>query len=50
MKIGLIGFGKAGKAVANVILLDKEFTLEWVLKNSRSMESSIAREFLGGIF
>jgi len=34
MKIGLLGFGKAGKAVANVILQHKDFSLEWVLKIS----------------
>ena len=31
-RIGLIGFGKTGKAVANVILQCKEFRLEWVLR------------------
>lgn len=30
IKIGLIGFGKTGKAVANVILQNQEFSLEWV--------------------
>ncbi|WP_419868009.1 4-hydroxy-tetrahydrodipicolinate reductase [Chryseobacterium sp. CT-SW4] len=47
MKIGLIGFGKAGKAVANVILQHKDFSLEWVLRSSRIMEKSSAGEFLG---
>lgn len=47
MKIGLIGFGKAGKAVANVILQHKDFSLEWVLRNSGVMEHSSAKEFLG---
>jgi len=27
MRVGLIGFGKTGKAVANVILQNKEFRL-----------------------
>jgi 4-hydroxy-tetrahydrodipicolinate reductase len=27
MKVGLIGFGKTGKAVASVILQNKEFSL-----------------------
>ncbi|WP_292009742.1 dihydrodipicolinate reductase C-terminal domain-containing protein [Chryseobacterium sp.] len=47
MKIGLIGFGKAGKAVANVILQHMDFSLEWVLRNSRTMEQGTANEFLG---
>ncbi|MBT2620091.1 dihydrodipicolinate reductase C-terminal domain-containing protein [Chryseobacterium sp. ISL-6] len=47
MKIGLIGFGKAGKAVANVILLNTVFSLEWVLRSSKAMEKSSAKEFLG---
>ncbi|MBK1897336.1 4-hydroxy-tetrahydrodipicolinate reductase [Chryseobacterium paridis] len=47
MKIGLIGFGKAGKAVANVVLQHKEYTLEWVVRNSKMMEHASAKEFLG---
>lgn len=47
MKIGLIGFGKAGKADANVILQYNDFCLEWVLKNSQGMEKITAKEFLG---
>ncbi|AZA92956.1 Dihydrodipicolinate reductase [Chryseobacterium nakagawai] len=47
MKIGLIGFGKAGKAVANVILQNTEFSLEWVLKNSPMPTIFSASEFLG---
>lgn len=47
MKIGLIGFGKAGKAVANVILQNPDFSLEWVLRNSSTMENLSAKEFLG---
>ena len=47
MKIGLIGFGKAGKAVANVILQNTEFSLEWVLKNSPMPSIFSAAEFLG---
>lgn len=34
MKIGLIGFGKTGKAVASVILQNKKFSLEWVMKKA----------------
>lgn len=46
MKIGLIGFGKAGKAVANVILQSPDFTLEWILRNSTNMENLSAKDFL----
>ena len=47
MKIGLIGFGKTGKAVANVILQNKEFSLEWVLRRSTILENRSVPEFLG---
>jgi len=47
MKIGLIGFGKAGKAVANVILLHSEFTLEWALRKSERQENQSVRDFIG---
>lgn len=47
MRIGLIGFGKTGKAVANVILQNREFRLEWVLRRSTILESRSVPEFLG---
>lgn len=47
MKIGLIGFGKTGKAVANVLLQNKEFCLEWVLRRSSLLENRSVPEFLG---
>ncbi|MDP4226168.1 MAG: dihydrodipicolinate reductase C-terminal domain-containing protein [Bacteroidota bacterium] len=47
MKVGLIGFGKAGKAVASVVLQNKEFSLEWVLRQSMVLESRSVSEFLG---
>lgn len=47
MKIGLIGFGKTGKAVANVILQNKQFCLEWVYRRSTILESRSVPEFLG---
>ncbi|MFL9832482.1 4-hydroxy-tetrahydrodipicolinate reductase [Chryseobacterium terrae] len=46
MRIGLIGFGKAGKAVANVILQNPEFSLEWVLRRSKNTENISVKEFL----
>lgn len=47
MKIGLIGFGKAGKAVANVILQHENFTLEWVLKHNDKLDQLSAKDILG---
>ncbi len=47
MKIGLIGFGKTGKAVASVILQNTEFALEWVLRRSHLLEHRSVPEFLG---
>lgn len=47
LKIGLIGFGKTGKAVSNVILQNQEFSLEWVLRKSTTLENRNISEFLG---
>lgn len=47
MKIGLIGFGKTGKAVANVILQNDAYSLQWVLRQSTLLESRNVPEFLG---
>ncbi|MCX7909232.1 MAG: dihydrodipicolinate reductase [Ignavibacteria bacterium] len=47
MKIGLIGFGRAGKSVASVLLRTKETSLEWVLRKSHKLEHHSAPEFLG---
>lgn len=47
MKVGLVGFGRAGKAVASVILKAKEANLEWVLRKSHRLEHHSAPEFLG---
>lgn len=46
-KIGLIGFGKTGKAVASVILQNKDFSLEWVLRQSMLLDNRSVPEFLG---
>ncbi len=47
MRIGLIGFGKTGKSVASVILQNEDFTLEWVLRRSTTLEHRSVSEFLG---
>lgn len=47
IKIGLIGFGRTGKAVASVILQNKEFSLEWVFRRTTVLEHRSVPEFLG---
>lgn len=47
MEIGLIGFGKTGKAVASVLLQNKKFTLKWVMKRSSALENRTTAEYLG---
>lgn len=47
MKVGLIGFGKTGKAVASVLLQHPELKLEWVLKKRATLDQRSAAEFLG---
>jgi 4-hydroxy-tetrahydrodipicolinate reductase len=47
MRIGLIGFGKTGKAVASVLLQHPTFSLEWVLKKSMVLEHRGIADFLG---
>ncbi|MDR2148284.1 MAG: hypothetical protein LBE91_17710 [Tannerella sp.] len=47
IKIGLIGFGKTGRAVANVILQNEEFTLEWVFKQNLEFENRNVPDILG---
>lgn len=47
LKVGLIGFGKTGKSVANLILQNQDFSLEWVLRQSTLLEKRSVPEFLG---
>ena len=47
IKVGLIGFGRTGKAVANEILQSTNFCLEWVLKRTHILDHRSAPEFLG---
>ena len=46
MKVGLIGYGKTGKLVAEEILKDKSLTLEWVLKKSIEQAGMYASDLL----
>lgn len=47
MKIGLMGFGKTGKAVATTLLRKKNITLEWVVKKTVTLDHRSIPEFLG---
>jgi 4-hydroxy-tetrahydrodipicolinate reductase len=47
MNVGLIGFGKSGKAVASVLLESKGIILQWIIRKSRVLEHRSASEFLG---
>lgn len=46
-KVGLIGFGKTGRAVASILLLDKTIDLVWVVRKSQVLENRSVPEFLG---
>ena len=39
IKVGLVGFGKTGRAVASVLLLDKTIDLVWVVRKSHALEN-----------
>ena len=47
LRVGLVGFGKTGRAVASVLLTDKTINLVWVLRKSQNMEHRSVPEFLG---
>lgn len=47
MKVGLVGFGKTGKAVASVILQNNSLSLEWVLRKRKLQENMFVAEILG---
>lgn len=47
MNVGLIGFGKTGRAVASVLLESKITSLQWVVRRSKVLEHRSVPEFLG---
>lgn len=47
MKVGQIGFGRAGRPVAAVLLESQVTQLEWVVRESRTLEHRSVPEFLG---
>jgi len=46
LKVGLLGFGKAGKAVAAVLAQSPDVSLRWVIRNSNLHEHQSAIELL----
>jgi 4-hydroxy-tetrahydrodipicolinate reductase len=47
MRVGLMGFGRAGRAVATILLECKETNLRWVLRRSTLLTHRSVPEFLG---
>lgn len=47
IRIGLMGFGKAGRAVAAVVLQRRGFILEWVAQRSPNVQGATAADLLG---
>ena len=47
MKVGLMGFGKAGRAVASVLLESGRTNLQWVVRQSSVLQHRSVPEFLG---
>jgi 4-hydroxy-tetrahydrodipicolinate reductase len=45
--VGLIGFGKTGRAVASVLLESKQTELQWVLRRSTQLDHRSVSECLG---
>ena len=47
MKVGMIGFGKTGRAVATVLLQSEAIQLQWVVRQSNLLEHRSVSEYLG---
>ena len=47
MRVGLFGFGRAGRAVATILLQSKEAHLCWVIRKSTVLQHRSVPEFLG---
>lgn len=47
MRVGLFGFGKAGRAVATLLLMSKDAHLCWVVRKSSVLQHRSVPEFLG---
>lgn len=47
IRIGMFGFGQAGRMVANEFMSDSQFTLAWVVRRSREAHHKYASRLLG---
>jgi len=47
MRVGLMGFGKTGRAVSSVLLESRRTGLQWVMRKSHALEHRSVPEFLG---
>lgn len=47
LRVGLVGFGRTGRAVAKALLSDPSMCLEWVLRRSDALEHRSVPELLG---
>lgn len=47
MKVGLMGFGRTGRAVSSVLLQSRKTNLQWVMRKSRGRRDLTAPEILG---
>ena len=47
IRVGLVGFGKTGRAVASELLFYKSIDLVWVVRKTQALEHRSVREFLG---
>ena len=47
MRIGLFGFGRAGRSVATILLQNEEVHLCWVVRKSTTLQHRSVPEFLG---
>lgn len=47
MKVGLFGFGRAGRATASVLLSSKDCTLQWIVRKTKTLDHRSASDFLG---
>ncbi len=47
IKVGLLGFGKTGRAVASVLLESELVELRWIVRKSKKLEHRSISEYLG---
>jgi len=47
MRVGLFGFGRAGKPIAKILLQDADVYLSWVIRKSNVLRHRSVPEFLG---